>query len=204
MILLQETNLLFDERLAIRVLNEFSPETNEKLRIFYDGLWNRLTKEKSSETLLLKLIELDFDYVRKKLDHIAKEADKDGWGLIKYIEGYDEIFLLCMNDSSGSLFQAILRYFIEKVKSNEFIDKVGQTLAKTLIEDIRYRLNFSDLFPQKLHIYIKILEKLDSKDQKAVEMILRSIFLSNEDDFYMITIGFSEHTHLIKTISNKN
>lgn len=206
LILLQKNDPLYDERLAIDFLTDLgtSPDVDpHKLRAFFTGLWKRLATQKTSQILIHRLIQLDFNYIRQKLDKIALEADRDGWNLIKYLDGYTEIFELCLRDVSGMFFQSILKYFAEKVHKKDFLDKVSQQMAKTLIDDVRYRKSmreFCELFPEKLAFCTRIFEETNC-DVTINEMTLNEVLKSSQEDFLMLTIGFSEFVYLIKTVN---
>lgn len=204
---LQKTDPHFDERLAIEFLEEikeFSPDIDtNKLKTFFDGLWKRTTTKKGSEKLMKILVDLNFDYIRQKLENIVLEGDRDGWNLIKYIDGYAEIFEICLQDSSGTFFQAMLKYFTEKVRMKEFIDKISQQIAKTLIDDVRYRISireFCGLFPEKLRFCTSIIEETNGSLNEINEMMLKELLKSDKEDFLMLTIGFSEFSYLIDKV----
>lgn len=149
------------------------------------------------------LVDLNFDYIRQKLENIVLEGDRDGWNLIKYIDGYAEIFEICLQDSSGTFFQAMLKYFTEKVRMKEFIDKISQQIAKTLIDDVRYRISireFCGLFPEKLRFCTSIIEESNGSLNEINEMMLKELLKSDKDDFLMLTIGFSEFSYLIDKV----
>lgn len=207
LLLLQKSDPLFDVHLAIRFLSQLEATSvdvdPDKLKTFLDGLWNRVTTQKESPVLIKHLVGRKFDHISQKLDNIASESDKDGWELIKYIEGFSQIFDLCVRDTSGTFFQAVLKYFIEKVSIKAFIGTVSQEMAKVLMNDLRYRIGarkFCALFPEKLKFCTAVLEESNGISKDLTEMMLMDLLLSNKEDFLMVTIGYEDHSYLIEKV----
>uniref|UniRef100_A0A336LN19 CSON012277 protein n=1 Tax=Culicoides sonorensis TaxID=179676 RepID=A0A336LN19_CULSO len=193
--LLEKNDYKLDERLFVTFLQKIHTSNklslnSDKIKLLYKHLWKALDMKKGSANLLKSLIVLDFAHVRQKLERISFEADRDGWNIIKYIDGYDEVLQYCIQDLSGT------------IRAKEFIDKVSGQLAKNLIDDVRNGLSmiqFCDLFPEKLKFYTKIFE--EGKEKSNYEIILNELMKTNENDFLMIVLGKSSISSLISMSS---
>lgn len=201
----------YDEKIFIEFLEDLRDSSkvidlkiDSTVETIYTTLWNRLEQNVGSTMLLRTLVKINPQYLHRRLDAIAKEADLDGWDLIRYITGYNETYEFCIKDSEGVVFLAVLQYFISIVKSRKYIDTVWQELAKTLIEDVQCRFGkeFMRFFPNHLAMYINLIQSKSDINQLLLNQLLKDLKRNCFDDFLVLVIGFQESLHLLPRENN--